>query len=107
MSYFLKIFGAFCVIVAVSSCEHMYNQITKPRPWRMAETPEGTPEFRKGWEDGCETGMGAYGNDTYKMIYTYKQDFTLIDNPEYYRAWKDAYTYCRWYTWNWVRPWMQ
>lgn len=82
----------------------MYRQLTKPRPWGLADTPEGSPIFQQGWEDGCETGMRVYGGLTYRMAYQFKQDQELVNDPEYYTAWRDAYTYCRWYVWNWVRP---
>ncbi len=91
------------LIVTLSACQ----QFTKPRPWGLGETPDGTPEFRKGWEDGCDTGLRAYGGHWYRNRSGYKhfkQDLTLIHNPEYYRAWRDAFTYCRWYVWNWQRP---
>lgn len=107
MKILIQIFFIVAVSIIFTGCEHMYNQITKPRPYGLAPTPEGTAIFKQGWEDGCDTGLSAYGNDTYKRLYTFKQDLVLVDNPEYYRAWKDAYLYCRWYAWNWVRDWMQ
>ncbi len=82
-----------------------YDQVmVKPRPWGLADTPEGSPLFRKGWEEGCNTGLGVYGGTHYhKPAYRFQQDLTLINNDEYYRAWRDAYAYCRWYAWNWNR----
>ncbi len=90
------------MLMSIAACEHSPY---RPRPWGIGDAPPGPPEFRKGWEDGCDTGIGAYGNDFYKVFYTYKQDLNLIQNPVYYRAWKDAYTYCRWYTEQWAKPW--
>lgn len=92
---------AMCLVAV--GCNQMSNQLTNPRPWGIGETPDGPPEFRKGWEDGCDTGIGVYGDDRYKFAYTFKQDLNLLKNPAYYRAWRDAYTYCRWYAENWVR----
>lgn len=80
------------------------QQFYKPVPWGMAKTPEGTPDFKQGWEDGCSTGLGAYGNGRYRAAYGWKQDHTKVSDADYYRAWKDAYTYCRWYVYGWARP---
>lgn len=86
----------------------LWEQIKRPRPWGLSNTPEGTPTFQKGWNDGCDTGLHAYGNNWYNATYDgFKQDMELIDNPEYYRAWKDAFTYCRWHVYHWSRGWQQ
>lgn len=86
-----------------------YQQVVvKPRPWGLGKTPDGSPIFKKGWEDGCDSGLGVYGAQHYrKPAYKFRQDVTLIHNREYYRAWKDAYTYCRWYNWTWSRPYQE
>ncbi len=89
----------------LSACETTFvKQLVRPRPWGMGKVPEGNALFRQGWDDGCTTGAAVYGIDRYKWAYTFKQDMTLVSNPEYYRAWRDAYTYCRWYNWTWNRP---
>lgn len=101
-----KAVGILMVVAAMlSGCgDTFYQQLVRPRPWGMGKTPEGSPYFKQGWDDGCSTGVAVYGIDRYKWSYTFKQDMTLVSNPEYYRAWKDAYTYCRWYNWKWNRP---
>ena len=77
---------------------------TKPWPYGMGKAPEGSPTFQQGWEDGCATGLGAYGSGHYrKRSNRFRQDISMVDDPEYYRAWKDAYTYCRFYVFNWSR----
>ncbi len=93
---------------SLSGCGKVFERIfTKPRPMNLGETPPGSPIFQKGWDDGCESGLSAYGGSRYKTAYGFQQDLSLVDNPEYYRAWKDAYTYCRWYVWVWDREWQQ
>ena len=97
-------------MVALGGCsiKQATELVTKPRPWGLGETPDGSPTFKQGWEDGCDTGLGVYGGAGYKRkAYRFRQDISQLDNPEYYRAWKDAYTYCRWYVWNWDRSWHQ
>ncbi len=76
------------MIVIVAGC--------KPRPWTMAHAPEdATPQYKQGWEDGCGSGMAAYGNDVYKAAYEFKQDPKMVNHPLYFRAWIDGYQYCR------------
>ena len=100
LKIFLRISLLLLIAVGVSGC---LSQLVTPRPYGMAETPDGSPTFQQGWNDGCETGLNVYGNDRYKVAYGFTQDPKLILNDEYYNAWKDAYTYCRWYAYNWVR----
>lgn len=97
--------AAITMALSVSACDTQFTrQLTKPVPWGMGKTPEGgSPTFTKGWEDGCESGMSVYGNGRYRAAYDFKQDLELIDNGEYYRAWRDGWSYCRWYAFNYVR----
>lgn len=83
------------------------GQLTKPRPWGLGTTPEGSPLYQKGWNEGCDSGMGSYGNARYRLAYPFTQDWRLVDDREYYSGWRQGYSYCRWYTYNWVRPWRQ
>jgi hypothetical protein len=93
-------------ITLLCGCSDFGELFTKPRPYGLGQTPEGSPIFKQGWEDGCDTGLGVNGGLSYRRkSYRFKQDITMLDNPEYYGAWKTAYTYCRFYVWNWSRPW--
>jgi hypothetical protein len=76
----------------------------RPRPITMPKgPPENAPElYKKGWNDGCETGMSEFATTFYKSFYRFKQDFKLVENPEYYEAWKDSYTYCRHQVYKWA-----
>lgn len=77
----------------------------EPKPFGIGEVPKGgSPEFTQGWEDGCHSGIAAYGGFHYRTLgYKFKQDVTMIHNKDYYNAWQDAYLYCRWYVWNYIR----
>lgn len=63
---------------------------------------EYTPLYVEGWKDGCHTGVSATANYWYKMYYGFKQDPIKAQDRVYYKGWKDAFTYCnRWiYQWN-------
>lgn len=70
----------------------------KPRPFGMAYAPsDAPPMYQDGWEDGCSSGLAAYGNDVYKAFYSYKQDVQKIKDRTYYKAWIDSFNYCRAY----------
>jgi hypothetical protein len=57
--------------------------------------PSGPPEYKLGWEDGCDTGLAASGSGVGKAIYGYKKRPELLDNQLYNTAWNEGFTYCR------------
>lgn len=73
------------------------DYITHPKPYGIKTTMPGPPEYTKGWEDGCYTGMAAMSNTYYSTFYHFRQDPSMTVNKMYYQAWKDAYHYCRQY----------
>lgn len=80
----------------------MLRDVFKPTPFAMGKEPDGPPDFKKGWHDGCETGLGTMTTNYYKTFYKFKQDYRMINNKMYYQAWKDSYQYCRQYMFRWV-----
>ena len=55
-----------------------------------------SPEFKKGWSDGCLTGETVYGNTWTKSFRGgYVRDPNLVGNRAYESAWTDAYHWCR------------
>lgn len=91
------------LICTVSGCTK--GNPFKPVPFGVQmqhKHANASPLYRKGWDDGCNTGMGTMTYSYYKSFYKFKQDVNLVDNPEYYKAWKDAYTYCRHYAFKWA-----
>ncbi|MCE3232040.1 MAG: hypothetical protein K0R98_297 [Rickettsiaceae bacterium] len=75
-----------------------------PKPWRMGgpDRENASPEYTEGWDDGCSTGLSTMNPGYYKSFYSFKQDPYKVDNEVYYKAWKDAYTYCRQYSFRFV-----
>src|SRR5690606_32020607 len=99
----MKRIGIIMMMLAITGC---YGQnFYKPVPFRMGrpdpnvEAPEG---YMDGWNDGCETGLSTMVQSFYKSFYKYKINMKMIDHPVYYKAWKDAYTYCRHYSFRYT-----
>lgn len=68
----------------------------RPRPSTLPKPPKDAPkEYQEGWNNGCESGLAVYGNDFYKTFYGYKVDVGMLKNKTYYKAWNDAFHYCR------------
>lgn len=80
----------------LSACSS--DSVMAPKPFGMTGPERDAPEaYLAGWDDGCQTGMSTMSTTYYKSFYSYDIDHHMMDNPEYYRAWRDAYTYCRHY----------
>lgn len=76
------------------------KSIFAPKPLRMGgpDRSKASPEYLKGWDDGCQSGLSTMVNGYYKSFYEFKQDPYMISNSVYYKAWKDSYHYCRQYS---------
>ena len=83
--------------LALSACSS--DSIFAPKPHGITGPARDAPEnYLAGWDAGCQTGMSTMSPTYYKSFYGYTLDANMIEDPEYYRAWRDAYTYCRHYT---------
>lgn len=85
----------FSLLLSLGGC-------AAPKPLGLAKTPDGPPNFRQGWEDGCETGMATESNSYYKTFYKFKQDPYQVTDPMYFETWVDAFRYCRDYVDKWT-----
>lgn len=92
-----KLILVFFALIALN-----FSACVKPKPFKMAGTPDGPPQFQRGWEDGCESGMATESNTYYKSFYKFKQDPYAVTDPMYYGAWFDAFRYCRDYVDKWT-----
>jgi len=92
----MKIFFIFALFL-LTSC----NALGGPKPFLMDADPEGPPEFKAGWKDGCQSGFATYGTALNKMYYSFYQDFNMLKNPSYNAAWHEAFDYCRHYNLKW------
>lgn len=57
--------------------------------------PSGPPEYKLGWEDGCDSGVAAQGGMVPKAAYGFKKRAELYDNTTYASGWNEGFTYCR------------
>ena len=63
--------------------------------WLNTVDPTGPPEYQLGWEDGCDTGLGAGGEWYYKVMYGFKKRPEMAANDQYKQGWNEGFTYCR------------
>lgn len=57
--------------------------------------PAGPPEYKLGWEDGCDSGLSAQAGGVAKAAYGFKKRPEFFDNSVYTSAWNEGFTYCR------------
>ena len=57
--------------------------------------PQGPPEYKLGWEDGCDSGLSAQGGMVAKAAYGFKKRPEFLENGTYNGAWNEGFTYCR------------
>lgn len=62
----------------------------------MWSTPDGPPEYRLGWEDGCDTGVSAEDSGyLLRAMYGYKKRPEMADSDLYKTGWNEGFQYCR------------
>ena len=62
-----------------------------------AELDAASPEFRRGWYDGCETGSAvASVNVFYRMFYANNRvdGYAKANNADYRTGWNESVQYC-------------
>ncbi len=57
--------------------------------------PPGSPEYKLGWEDGCDSGLSAEGSWDYKLMYGFKKRPEMAASDQYKQAWNEGFSYCR------------
>lgn len=88
-----------------SGVDHLtVDEMRAPKPANLGgPDPEAPEAYKKGWNDGCKTGMGSMASGAYKSLYKYTVDQQYYNDSMYYNVWKDAYIYCRQrnFKWSW------
>ncbi len=106
--YSIFLMGKICLTAALlilSSCRMPTNfGFYQPITMDM-NVPDGPPEFKEGWRDGCRSGL-ANGNFLNSDVYLTKEgasfssiysDSNHSDNAKYRSAWGNAYWVCMTY----------
>lgn len=88
----LLLTSIFCLFL--SSC---FLLTTEPYELPTSYNKNAPPEWKLGWQHGCESGYSAYGNNWYKTMYKFKQDVSMIKNEFYFKGWNDGFNFCRSY----------
>lgn len=84
----MKILCALLLLGALTAgCRPMWLQTVDPS--------EGPPEYKLGWEDGCDSGLAAEGGWTYKMMYGFKKRVELTTSDQYKQGWNEGFSFCR------------
>lgn len=66
-------------------------------------TPAGPNNFKLGWRDGCETGVSANANHFARPFYSFKQNYDLAQDHEYYTGWRIGWTFCHRYVFQFYK----
>lgn len=100
MSYHF-LFITLCAL-ALGSCER--NIVPYGYDRGMTDgAPNGTPTFRSGWKDGCESGFTVMPSGHMKIFHNFTFNAHNIVNQEYFDAWFLGFNHCRWYGNAWYR----
>lgn len=78
-----------CAVLVLGGCRPL---------WLQTVDPTGPPEYQLGWEDGCDTGLSAYGAYYYRIMYGFKKRPEMAANDQYKQGWNEGFTYCRFVT---------
>lgn len=81
-----KTISILVIILAFSGCRPL---------WLNMNDPNGSPEYKLGWEDGCDSGLSAEGGWEYKMMYGFKKRAEMASHDQYKQGWNEGFTYCR------------
>ena len=94
----LKIIILIAILIgSLSSCRSARFKFKEPsRLYQKELEEEASPDFRQGWQDGCESGMKAGSNSFNQMFYKgNKQDgYKMAYSRDYQLGWRYAWWMC-------------
>jgi len=96
MKKFLPIIFLFTSLLFTASCNRSLAKYLPDRPSKEFKFDDASPEFAKGWKDGCEVGMSGGSNTFYKSFYDNNavDGYKMVSSSEYKTAWGNAFWYC-------------
>lgn len=90
-----KIFSILLLALSLNSCLWFTRDATDNflRNFNVPNPP-GTPNFKKGFKDGCSQILYSRGNFFYRMMFSYHYDTSLNYNKDYRFGYKRGYNAC-------------
>ena len=89
MQQTVKLLALTVAVIGVTAC--------KPLPLYFEGPKIGPEEYRKGWDDGCDSGIAAGGSLWQKISHNFVKDPGMLDNVHYKQGWNEGFSYCRFY----------
>ena len=91
----MRIIGVILIILSLTSCRWFSGDATEQflRKFKIPQPP-GSPNFKKGFKDGCSQILYARGNFFYRMIFKYHYDTSLNYNKDYRFGYKRGGNAC-------------
>ena len=91
-----KFLTLILILFLQASCQKWVGDLFPKRPNQQFDFGDASPDFRKGFEDGCESGMAGGSNTWYKMFYrTNAADgYKMANSSDYKSAWGVGWWYC-------------
>lgn len=98
----MKLLQIILIFFVMTSCTGFYKPLFYDNGFKDF-APEGTPTFRMGWRDGCQTGFHVTGDTHYKFVNNFQFKADFIEDDDYNEAWHMAFNHCRVYIASWQR----
>jgi hypothetical protein len=92
---FIKIISLL-ILLATTSCNHEISKVLPSRPDQKFKFGDSSPDYKKGFEDGCESGMAGGSNTFYKVFYRSNMvdGYKVAGSSDYKSAWGIGWWYC-------------
>lgn len=92
-------------LLATASCQKKMANFLPARADKEMTFKEGevSPEFKQGWDDGCEVGMAGGSNTFYQIFYrnNVADGYKMTSSSDYKTGWGNAFWFC--YRTDWTR----